>query len=348
MFLFVLLLLSSIQDTLETSSEPKIAAKIILGPNNPNVPTTTPSTTKSPPDPRRPPRPVWGPVALQSLRGRCFRLVIKEYEYSLCPGINITQRQTSQTWNSFWGILGIFDTWTMSSAPDILSMESDLTFTNYAETFQHEQYNDGTDCGGAYGQKRRNATVEYMCSGAGGGYVLKNVTETTTCEYSLLFACPEACYSNWLVAETSPQPTNTPDAPSPTFTSIPSPSSSPSPSLSPSPLPLPSITSMKEKEKGYKERRKDRFNSHSVSDAEPVEKIRDSVTLIEKIDDTKVKIEELSKSLNILLDELQISLTMEREIIKKENEVNDIEKEGLVQEKITISLTPTSTPRGII
>jgi hypothetical protein len=313
MFLVVLfLLLSSIQDTLETSIEPKIAAKIILGPNNPHVPTTTPSTTKSPPDPRRPPRPVWGPVALQSLRGRCFRLVIKEYEYSLCPGINVTQRQTSQTWNSFWGILGIFDTWTTSAAPDILSMESDLTFTNYAETFQHEQYNDGTDCGGAYGQKRRNATVEYMCSGAGGGYVLKNVTETTTCEYSLLFACPEACYSNWLVAGTSPQPTNTPDAPSPTSTSTLSPSSSPSPSISPSispsPLLMPSIISMKEKVEGNKQRQKDSFNSHSVSDAETVEKIRDSITLIEKIDDTKAKIEELSKSLNILLDELQISL----------------------------------------
>ena len=104
---------------------------------------------------------------------------------------------------------------------------------------------------------------------------------------------------------------------------------------------------MKEKEKGYKERRKDRFNSHSVSDAEPVEKIRDSVTLIEKIDDTKVKIEELSKSLNILLDELQISLTMEREIIKEEKEVNDKEKEVNDKEKSTTSFTPTSTPRSI-
>ena len=95
MFFFVLLLLSLIQDTHEQKT--LLPAKVILGPN-PNVPSTTPSTTKSPPDPRRPPRPVWGPVALQALRGRCFRLVIKEYEYTLCPGINITQRQTSQTW----------------------------------------------------------------------------------------------------------------------------------------------------------------------------------------------------------------------------------------------------------
>lgn len=297
---------------------------------------TTSSTTKMPPEPRRPARPAWGPEALQSLRGRCYRLVIKEYEYSICPGINVTQRQTSQTWNSFWGILGIFETWTTNAdaAPDILSYENeDMTFTNFAETFQLEQYTDGTDCGGAHGQKRRNATVEYMCSGAGGGYALKNVTETTTCAYLLLFACPEACRANWLVSGTEPQqkiapeqtpiisltttstvPTSTPTiTPSTTPTSTPSTTQTKTTSTSTSTQTQnisPTMTAATAMSSPTSSPTSSQTSSQSSSSSQSMllKDLRNSKTLSTKINELKMQIDSTTKNLQNLSGQLQDAL----------------------------------------
>jgi hypothetical protein len=293
---------------------------------------TTSSTTKMPPEPRRPARPAWGPEALQSLRGRCYRLVIKEYEYSICPGINVTQRQTSQTWNSFWGILGIFETWTTNAdaAPDILSYENeDMTFTNFAETFQREQYTDGTDCGGAHGQKRRNATVEYMCSGAGGGYALKNVTETTTCEYLLLLACPEACRANWLVSGTEPQqkiaPEQTPIISLTTTSTVPT--STPTITPSTTPTSTPSTTQTKTTSTSTSTQTQNisptmtaatamssptssptSSQSSSSSQSMLLKDLRNSKTLSTKINELKMQIDSTTKNLQNLSGQLQDAL----------------------------------------
>jgi len=303
-------------------SSERIPAKVVLGPQYLVSPTTT-STSKLPPEPRRPAKAPWGPGALQSLRGRCFRLIIKEYEYSVCPGLNVTQRQTSQTWNSFWGILGLFDTWTTSAsvAPDVSAFESeDMPFTNFAETFQREIYTDGTDCGGAHGQKRRNATVEYMCSGAGGGYALKNVTETTTCEYTLLLACPEACKANWLVSGTKPQspeptPTSivstTPTAnptrtPTVTASSIPiSSASSVSPTPSSSSLSSPSLSSSTSgTQSPHSSTPNSPTSSPLISNTMIPSALDDSLTLTSKINDLKIQIDATTKNLQNLLGQL--------------------------------------------
>ncbi len=302
----------------------RIHAKIVHGGPNMATPTTS-STTKMPPEPRRPARPAWGPEALQSLRGRCYRLVIKEYEYSICPGINVTQRQTSQTWNSFWGILGIFETWTTNAdaAPEILSYESEeMTFTNFAETFQREQYTDGTDCGGAHGQKRRNATVEYMCSGAGGGYALKNVTETTTCEYLLLLACPEACRANWLVSGTEPQqkmaPEQTPSISS-TITTTPSttptttPPTTPTTSTSTSTSTLsqnisPTMTAATTTSSPTSTPTSSPTSTSTSSQSTLLKDLRNSKTLSTKINELKMQIDSTTKNLQNLSGQLQDAL----------------------------------------
>lgn len=295
---------------------------------------TTSSTTKMPPEPRRPARPAWGPEALQSLRGRCYRLVIKEYEYSICPGINVTQRQTSQTWNSFWGILGIFETWTTNAdaAPDILSYENeDMTFTNFAETFQREQYTDGTDCGGAHGQKRRNATVEYMCSGAGGGYALKNVTETTTCEYLLLLACPEACRANWLVSGTEPQqkiaPEQTPIISLTTTSTVPTSTPTITPSTTPTSTPSTTQTTTTTTSTSTSTQTQNisptmtaatamssptssptSSQSSSSSQSMLLKDLRNSKTLSTKINELKMQIDSTTKNLQNLSGQLQDAL----------------------------------------
>lgn len=293
---------------------------------------TTSSTTKMPPEPRRPARPAWGPEALQSLRGRCYRLVIKEYEYSICPGINVTQRQTSQTWNSFWGILGIFETWTTNAdaAPDILSYENeDMTFTNFAETFQREQYTDGTDCGGAHGQKRRNATVEYMCSGAGGGYALKNVTETTTCEYLVLLACPEACRANWLVSGTEPQqkiaPEQTPSISLTTTSTVPTSTPTIMPSTTPTSTPSTTQTTTSSTSTSTQTQNisptmtaatamssptssPTSSQSNSSSQSMLLKDLRNSKTLSTKINELKMQIDSTTKNLQNLSGQLQDAL----------------------------------------
>ena len=294
----------------------RIHAKIVHGGPNMATPTTS-STTKMPPEPRRPARPAWGPEALQSLRGRCYRLVIKEYEYSICPGINVTQRQTSQTWNSFWGILGIFETWTTNAdaAPEILSYESEeMTFTNFAETFQREQYTDGTDCGGAHGQKRRNATVEYMCSGAGGGYALKNVTETTTCEYLLLLACPEACRANWLVSGTEPQqiiaPEQTPSI-SPTTTTTPSTTPMSTPSTTPTSTPSTTPTTSTSTSTLSQNISPTMTAATTTSSPTPTSSTLlkgNSKTLSTKINELKMQIDSTTKNLQNLSGQLQDAL----------------------------------------
>lgn len=241
----------------------RVAARIVHGASVPVAPPTPASTARTPPVALRAPRQPSGPDALRTLRGACFALTQEGYEYSLCPFANVTQRQVGNlAWNAWWGLLGTFEGWsTAATAPQAASLavaaadaaviaasagagagvgdasastsasasasaSASPTAANVPQVFTEMLFTDGTDCNG----KRRNASVGFMCSGAGGGYALKNASEPHTCEYRLLFACPEACRADFRVGrETPPEPE-------------PEPSASASPSLSASPTPTPTPT----------------------------------------------------------------------------------------------------------
>jgi len=135
--------------------------------------TTTAVTTK--PVPYREPRPIKWPPSLLNLSGSCFTLdptPNHRYSYELCMFRNITQRDSPSSWNSFWGLLGLWDAWKPGSS-NLVGL-----------------FTDGTECGVT--KQRRTAEVELTCS-VGGAYVLKGVKEPHQCKYTMMFACPEAC-----------------------------------------------------------------------------------------------------------------------------------------------------------
>lgn len=144
------------------------AVRLVTGTPAP-VPTPTPQPK---PSLLRQPRALTGPLALQTLYGRCFVHREKNYEYVLCPFHNITQRDVSgTTWGTFYGVLGVWDDWIEDGSES-------------APTSQ--LYTDGTECG----FKRRLAKVHISC---GQEARLASVSEPSTCEYALALECPEVC-----------------------------------------------------------------------------------------------------------------------------------------------------------
>jgi hypothetical protein len=152
----------------------------VVGPSIPALaPSPSGSSRSSAPTAYRLPHVASGPPTLLSLAGRCFSTTQttagRSYEFTICPFENVTQREASSAWNSFFGILGIWNDWEKPEATHLGEIRGSFT--------------DGTDCGG----KRRQAMVTLACSGPAGLRIIKAISEPRTCEYELTLACPEAC-----------------------------------------------------------------------------------------------------------------------------------------------------------
>ena len=113
------------------------------------------------------------PQRLATLKGRCFSVSQGTYNYEFCPFKNITQRDTRSTWNPFWGILGIWETFAASE-------------DGGEQEYVHGLYTDGTECG----TRSRRATITFKCSTK---HALGTIEEPATCTYVGVFECPEAC-----------------------------------------------------------------------------------------------------------------------------------------------------------
>ncbi|XP_019749344.1 N-acetylglucosamine-1-phosphotransferase subunit gamma [Hippocampus comes] len=121
------------------------------------------------------PSPVSGPSHLFHLAGRCFSLTQSVYRYELCPFHNITQHEQSFRWNAYSGILGIWHEWEMAN-----------------NTFTGMWMRDGDTCG----TRNREAKVLLACSSQ---TKLAQVSEPSTCVYSLTFETPLVCHPHSLL-----------------------------------------------------------------------------------------------------------------------------------------------------
>ncbi|XP_075420637.1 N-acetylglucosamine-1-phosphotransferase subunit gamma [Tenrec ecaudatus] len=135
-----------------------------FGLNNPFLPQTSRL------QPKRDPSPVSGPNHLLRLSGKCFSLVESTYKYEFCPFHNVTQHEQTFRWNAYSGILGIWHEWEIA---------------NY--TFVGMWMRDGDSCG----PKSRQTKVELTC---GKNHRLAQVSEPSTCVYSLTFETPLVCH----------------------------------------------------------------------------------------------------------------------------------------------------------
>lgn len=151
-------------------------ARVILDNFTPPPPPQATVTLATKPTSPRNPRAFEWPAALSGLAGSCFVLdstPTHRYSYELCVHHNISQREFPVGWNSFWGLLGVWDAWSPSNTSALVGL-----------------YTDGTECGPA--KQRRSTEVEFKCS-VGGAYVLKGVEEPRQCFYRIQFGCPEMC-----------------------------------------------------------------------------------------------------------------------------------------------------------
>ncbi|XP_037134220.1 N-acetylglucosamine-1-phosphotransferase subunit gamma isoform X1 [Syngnathus acus] len=121
------------------------------------------------------PSPVSGPSHLFHLAGRCFSLTQSVYRYEFCPFHNLTQHEQSFRWNAYNGILGIWHEWEISN-----------------NTFTGMWMRDGDTCG----TKNREAKVLLACSSQ---TKLAQVSEPSTCMYSLTFETPLVCHPHSLL-----------------------------------------------------------------------------------------------------------------------------------------------------
>ncbi|XP_061612620.1 N-acetylglucosamine-1-phosphotransferase subunit gamma [Phyllopteryx taeniolatus] len=121
------------------------------------------------------PSPVSGPVHLSHLAGRCFSLTESVYRYEFCPFHNVTQHEQSFRWNAYSGILGIWHEWEIAN-----------------NTFTGMWMRDGDTCG----TRNREAKVIFTCSAQS---KLAQVSEPSTCVYSLTFETPLVCHPHSLL-----------------------------------------------------------------------------------------------------------------------------------------------------
>ncbi|XP_061765222.1 N-acetylglucosamine-1-phosphotransferase subunit gamma [Nerophis ophidion] len=124
---------------------------------------------------RVPPSQVSGPAHLHRLAGKCFSLTESTYRYELCPFHNITQHEQSFRWNAYSGILGIWQEWEIAN-----------------NTFKGMWMRDGDTCG----TRNREAKVSLVCSAQS---KLAQVSEPSTCVYSLTFETPLVCHPHSLL-----------------------------------------------------------------------------------------------------------------------------------------------------
>ncbi|XP_029383693.1 N-acetylglucosamine-1-phosphotransferase subunit gamma [Echeneis naucrates] len=125
--------------------------------------------------PRVTPSPVSGPVHLYRLAGKCFSLTESTYKYEFCPFHNITQHEQSFRWNAYSGILGIWQEWEIVN-----------------NTFTGMWMRDGDVCGA----RNRETKVIFVCSASS---KLAQVSEPSTCLYSLTFETPLVCHPHSLL-----------------------------------------------------------------------------------------------------------------------------------------------------
>ncbi|XP_077481459.1 N-acetylglucosamine-1-phosphotransferase subunit gamma [Stigmatopora argus] len=119
--------------------------------------------------------PVSGPAHLARLAGRCFSLTESLYRYELCPFHNITQHEQSFRWNAYSGILGIWHEWEIAN-----------------NSFTGMWMRDGDTCG----TRNRQAKVIFTCSSQS---KLAQVSEPSTCMYSVTFETPLVCHPHSLL-----------------------------------------------------------------------------------------------------------------------------------------------------
>lgn len=125
--------------------------------------------------PKVTPNPVSGPAHLHRLAGKCFSLSESTYKYEFCPFHNITQHEQSFRWNAYSGILGIWQEWEIAN-----------------NTFTGMWMRDGDTCG----TRNRETKVNLVCSGSS---KLAQVSEPSTCVYSLTFETPLVCHPHSLL-----------------------------------------------------------------------------------------------------------------------------------------------------
>uniref|UniRef100_A0A667YBL6 N-acetylglucosamine-1-phosphate transferase subunit gamma n=1 Tax=Myripristis murdjan TaxID=586833 RepID=A0A667YBL6_9TELE len=122
--------------------------------------------------PKVPPSPVSGPSHLHRLAGKCFSFIESTYKYEFCPFHNITQHEQSFRWNAYSGILGIWQEWDISN-----------------NTFTGMWMREGDACG----NKNRDVVTGQNFS------KLAQVSEPSTCMYSLTFETPLVCHPHSLL-----------------------------------------------------------------------------------------------------------------------------------------------------
>ncbi|XP_063790628.1 N-acetylglucosamine-1-phosphotransferase subunit gamma isoform X2 [Pseudophryne corroboree] len=125
--------------------------------------------------PRTEPSPVSGPSHLFRLAGKCFSFVESTYKYELCPFHNITQHEQTYRWNAYSGILGIWQEWEITN-----------------NTFSGMWMREGDTCGA----RNRQTKVLLVC---GKHNKLSEVSEPSTCVYSMTFQTPLVCHPHALL-----------------------------------------------------------------------------------------------------------------------------------------------------
>ncbi|KAM3827031.1 N-acetylglucosamine-1-phosphotransferase subunit gamma isoform 1-T1 [Vipera latastei] len=140
-----------------------------FGLNNPFLP---PSSRLQP---KAAPSPVSGPEHLVKLAGKCFDYVESTYKYEFCPFYNVTQHEQTFRWNAYSGILGIWHEWEIEN-----------------NTFVGMWMREGDSCE----TKNRETKVLLVC---GKNNRLAQVSEPSTCVYSLTFETPLVCHPHSLL-----------------------------------------------------------------------------------------------------------------------------------------------------
>ncbi|XP_064414763.1 N-acetylglucosamine-1-phosphotransferase subunit gamma isoform X2 [Latimeria chalumnae] len=125
--------------------------------------------------PKVEPSPISGPPHLRRLAGKCFSLIESTYKYEFCPFHNVSQHEQSFRWNAYSGILGIWQEWEIEN-----------------NTFVAMWMREGDSCA----NKNRQTKVLITC---GKSNKLADVSEPSTCIYSLTFETPLVCHPHSLL-----------------------------------------------------------------------------------------------------------------------------------------------------
>ena len=122
------------------------------------------------------PIPAVGPSQLLQLKGHCFGLRTRGYNYEFCPFYNVSQMELSSRWNSYHGLLGVWSGW---------------IYHNESDYLRGMRYTFGDRCGSSY----KNTTVIFECSETNNSLYAAN--ENDKCEFSLIFFTQLVCRDEW-------------------------------------------------------------------------------------------------------------------------------------------------------